>query len=165
MCQVLKAAARPREGAGAVQGGLRGCVVIPGDPSAVETQLPPPALAAGGGPGLGGATRHGRRRGRWSRARPTWLRLHSGRSCRGTPAPPGSRTDIHPVWGGGAGGEGAWGCRQGPVSASATPGLPSHGGAATPLGPVPVLGSPVLSWPAGCSLSLWMQPLGHPCLL
>lgn len=54
MCQVLKAAARPREGAGAVQGGLRGCVVIPGDPSAVETQLQPPALAAGGGPGLGG---------------------------------------------------------------------------------------------------------------
>lgn len=49
MCQVLKAAARPREGAEAVQGGLRGCVIIPGDPSAVETRLPPPALAAGGG--------------------------------------------------------------------------------------------------------------------
>lgn len=73
MCQVLKAAARPREGAGAVRGGLRGCVVIPGDPSAVEMRLPPPALAAGGGPGLGGPARHRRRGGRWSRARPTWL--------------------------------------------------------------------------------------------
>lgn len=127
MCQVLKAAARPREGAGAVQGGLRGCFVIPGDPSAVETRLPPPALAAGGGPGLGGggATRHGRRRGRWSRARPTWLRLHSGRSCRGTPAPPGSRTDIHPVWGGGAGGEGAQGCRQGPRQRLCNPRAPT----------------------------------------
>ena len=116
MCQVLKAAARPREGAGAVQGALRGCVVIPGDPSAVETRLLPPALAAGGGPGLGGPTRHGRRRGRWSRARPTWLRLHSGQSCRDTPVPPGSRTDIHPVWRGGEG--------RAPISASAAPGLP-----------------------------------------
>lgn len=51
-------------------------------------------------------------RGRWSRAGGAHgFTLHSGRSCRGTPGPPGNRTGTRPA---GAGGGGTHQCRSAP---------------------------------------------------